>query len=71
MWPFFERLVLFQSIVGIDLSKFPALEAWCKAMSEDPVAKECTYPAEMYMKYFEGFRTGNPDAQLIGIDQRD
>ena len=71
MWPWFERLVVMQSGAGIDLSKFPALEAWCKAMGEDPAAMECSYPAEMHLKFYQGYRAGDPDSQLVGIDQKD
>ena len=71
MWPWFERLLVLQPVKPVcDLDKFPAVSAWCAAMSEVPAVKECSYPVEMHLKFFEGYKAGNPDSQLIGIDQK-
>ena len=67
IWPFFERLLVWQALIGLELTQFPAVSAWCAAMNEVPAVKECTYPAEMYLKYCEGLKSGDPEAQLIGI----
>ena len=70
MWPWFERLLVMQLHTGCDLSQYPAVSAWCVAMNDVPVVKECSYPAEMYLKAFEGHIAGNSDFQLTGIDQK-
>ena len=70
IWPYFERLRVWQTLIGLDLTQFPAVSAWCAAMNEVPAVKECTYPAEMYLKYYERLKSGDPEAQLIGIDQK-
>ena len=70
IWPFFERLLVWQALIGLDLTLFPAVSAWCAAMNEVPAVKECSYPAEMYLKYYDGLKSGDPEAQLIGIDQK-
>ena len=70
IWPYFERLRVWQALIGLDLTQFPAVSAWCAAMNEVPAVKECTYPAEMYLKYYERLKSGDPKAQLIGIDQK-
>ena len=70
MWPFFERLLACQSRVGVDLSQYPAVSAWVAAMSEVPAVKECSYPAELHEKFLEEYFAGNPDSQLIGIEQK-
>ena len=54
IWPFFERLLVWQALIALDLSQFQAVYAWCAAMNGVPAVKECTYPAEMYLKYYEG-----------------
>ena len=59
-----------QALIGLDLTQFPAVSAWSAAMNEVPAVKECTYPAEMYLKYSDGLKSGDPEAQLIGIDQK-
>ena len=71
LWPFLERFLLFQSRVGLDVTQYPAVSAWCAAMKEVPAVKESSYPEEMYLKYFDRYhKDGDPDAQLIGIDQK-
>ena len=70
MWPWFERLLVYRSRVDVDLSQYPAVSAWVAAMSEVPAVKECSYPAEMYVKFMEGYYAGDPDSQLIGIEQK-
>ncbi|KAM7452296.1 Glutathione S-transferase omega-1 [Porites harrisoni] len=70
MWPWFERLLVMQPLIGLDLSQFPAVSAWCAAMNEVPAVKECSYPAELHMKFYEGYKNGDPESQLVGIDQK-
>ena len=70
IWPYFERLLVWQALIGLDLTQFPAVSAWCAAMNEVPAVKECTYPAEMYLKYYERLKSGDPETQLIGFDQK-
>ena len=53
-----------------DLSKFPVLSAWCAAMSDVPAVKECSYPAEWHKKFIEMYREGNPESQLVGIEEK-
>ena len=50
LWPFLERFPLFQSRVGLDVTQFPAVSAWCAAMKEVPAVEQCSYPEEMYLK---------------------
>ena len=61
IWPFFELLLVWQALIGLDLAKFPAVSAWCATMNEVPGVKECTYPGEMYLKYYEGLKSGDPE----------
>ena len=70
IWPFLERLLVWQALIGLDLTQFPAVSAWWAAMNEVPAGKECSYPAEIYLKYYEGLKSGDPEARLIGIDQK-
>lgn len=70
IWPWFERLSALQSLFGCDLTQFPAVSAWWTAMSEVPAVKECSFPAEMHLKFYEGYKAGDPNSQLIGIDQK-
>ena len=53
-----------------DLSKFSVLSAWCAAMTNLPAVKECSYPAEWHKKFFEMYFEGNPDSQLVGIEEK-
>ena len=48
IWPFFERLLVWQALIALDLSQSPAEWSACSK------GIECTYPAEMYLKYYEG-----------------
>ena len=73
MWPWFERLQIsqMQQEAGCDLSQYAAVLAWCEAMSKLPAVQECSYPAEMYLKFIKGYyRDGDPESQLIGVDQK-
>ena len=65
MWPWIERLYMLD-----DLSKFSVLSAWCAAMTNLPAVKECSYPAEWHKKFFEMYFEGNPDSQLVGIEEK-
>ena len=65
MWPFMERMYMMY-----DLSKFPVLSAWCAAMSDLAAVKKDSYPAEWHKKFFESYATGNPESQLIGIEEK-
>ena len=65
MWPWIERLYMLD-----DLTKFPVLSAWCTAMTDLPAVKECSYPAEWHKKFFELYREGNPNSQLVGIEEK-
>ena len=47
IWPFFERLLVWQALIGLEPAQFPAVSAWCVAVNEVPAVKECSYPAEM------------------------
>ena len=66
IWPRFERLLATKSRVGVDLSQYPAVSAWIAAMSEVPAVKECRLPAELHVKFGQGYRAGDANAQLIG-----
>lgn len=70
IWPWFERALALKSKVDVDLSQYPAVEAWCKAMEEMPAVKECSFPDEMHVKFWEGYKAGDPNSQLIGIDKK-
>ncbi|CAH3195021.1 unnamed protein product [Porites evermanni] len=50
IWPFFERLLVWQALIGLELTQFPAVSAWCAAMNEVPAVKECTYPGRNVLK---------------------
>jgi len=65
MWPWIERLYMLD-----DLSKFPVLSAWCAAMTNLAAVKECSYPVEWHKKFVELYREGNPDSQLVGIEEK-
>jgi len=67
MWPFLERLKIH---IQFDLTKLPVLSAYIVAMSELPAVKADSYPVEWHKKYMEGFLTGNPEVQLIGIEEK-
>ena len=68
MWPWFERLLVNESRLGVDLSQYPAVSAWIAGMREEPAVKECSLPAEMHVKYQAN--SADPNSQLIGIDQK-
>ncbi|KAL9969296.1 hypothetical protein ACROYT_G021495 [Oculina patagonica] len=70
MWPWIERLYKITELRERHVSKFPVLSAWCAAMTDVPAVKEDSYPAEWHKKFFEESRTKNPDAQLIGIEEK-
>ena len=65
MWPWMERLKIYH-----DLTKFPVLSAYIAAMSDLPAVKEDSYPAEWHKKFTEGYLSGNPESQLVGIDEK-
>lgn len=65
MWPWFERLEVMQPQT---LSEFPLTQAWCKAMKELPAVKDCIHTTENHVKFWEKYRAGDADSQLIGTN---
>lgn len=65
IWPWMERLK-----IHFDLTKFPVLSAYIAAMSDLPAVKDDSYPAEWHKKFMEGYATGNPESQLVGIAEK-
>ncbi|KAK2570500.1 Glutathione S-transferase omega-1 [Acropora cervicornis] len=66
MWPWFERLDVKKPET---LCSYPATQAWCTAMKELPAVKDCTHQKENYEAFWERYRAGDADAQLLGIDK--
>ena len=65
MWPWMERLK-----IEYDLTKFPVLSAYIAAMSDLPAVKQDSYPVEWHKKFREGYFAGNPESQLVGIEEK-
>lgn len=65
IWPWMERLK-----IHFDLTKFPVLSAYIAAMSDLPAVKDDSYPAEWHKKFMQGYSTGNPESQLVGIEEK-
>lgn len=65
VWPWFERLDAMQPQI---LSEFPLTQAWCKAMKELPAVKDCIHTSENHVKFWEKYRAGDADSQLIGVN---
>ena len=65
MWPWIERLYKMT-----ELNKFTVLSAWCAAMSDLPAVKKDSYPVEWHKKFYEGYFKGEPESQLIGVEEK-
>ena len=48
----------------IDLSKFPKVEKWFKAIQESPVFKETSVPMEKITAYYDSVVQGHPQYDL-------
>ncbi|XP_038223335.1 pyrimidodiazepine synthase-like isoform X2 [Zerene cesonia] len=68
IWPWFERLPVaaeFDKILSIDEKKFPVLARYLREMENDPVVKAYKIPVEIQKKYFENYRKGETDYELL------
>ncbi|XP_047517316.1 pyrimidodiazepine synthase-like [Pieris napi] len=68
IWPWFERVpvaIEFDSRIAIDDKKYPSLVQYIRNMQKDPVVKEYIISNDIYKKFFESYKTGAPDYELL------
>ncbi|XP_026210813.1 glutathione S-transferase omega-1 [Anabas testudineus] len=59
MWPFFERLDVFDMKPCLD--KTPELRKWTECMSEDPAVKATRHSVDTYKGFYKTYQAGNAD----------
>ena len=58
-WPFNERLMVSDPLMELVTTKLPDLVAYFQRMVDHPVIKAIINSKEAYLKFFEGYVTGN------------
>ncbi|GAA6229333.1 glutathione S-transferase omega-1 [Lates japonicus] len=59
MWPFFERLEIFELKHCLDST--PELKKWTEHMSEDPTVKATRHSMDTYKGFYKTYTEGNPN----------
>ncbi|XP_053291853.1 glutathione S-transferase omega-1 [Pleuronectes platessa] len=59
MWPFFERLEVFE--LQHCLGDAPELKKWTECMSEDPAVKATRHSVDTYKGFYKTYVEGNPN----------
>uniref|UniRef100_A0A4W6CRZ8 Glutathione S-transferase omega n=1 Tax=Lates calcarifer TaxID=8187 RepID=A0A4W6CRZ8_LATCA len=59
MWPFFERLEIFELKHCLDST--PELKKWTERMSEDPTVKATRHSMDTYKGFYKTYTEGNPN----------
>ncbi|KAM8739214.1 glutathione S-transferase omega-1-like [Acanthopagrus schlegelii] len=59
MWPWFERLEMFELKHCLDST--PELKKWAERMSEDPAVKATTHSVDTYKAFYKSYIDGKPD----------
>jgi hypothetical protein len=62
MWPWFERLPMMHALSA---DVHPNLTSWVNLMLNDAAVKETLISKENYLKFYDGYKKGQVDYDIV------
>ena len=64
VWPWFERLPLMHTLSA---DVHPNLTSWFNLMQNDSAVKETVISEENHAKFYEGYKNGHADYDIVDL----